>query len=460
MLLVTNIFDLGLRAGTKQHQTLREILENIPSFVKEVRCAVAFVSTDVGIFEMCHKRNLKLTVWARYGHELPVSSAVMAKFLNLYSENQKLRFVRNSFHAKAIWWADYGVYIGSANLTDTAWNTGMECGVFLTEQELHDQGLAGMLEEFFSTIDENSYPLTKEILEETVKFENDRDAFLERQKIEFEKSPQLPKVASMYSVTKVSAASKGKAEFLREWSETLQILRNISDRISSDQYRPNWVPADTHKGVQVDQFLHAYYFNQVRRGAEHPFAEFHEKNRLNPEQALIDAMIWWGSLERAPGDEDRFILDWAPYLRKNLAEMELKTISFENFDGVCERAHAIREHSRRVRNEELGLDSDAAPKSSAECIHLLAQLLWGSETSAGKTVIDVLVFVLYGGPTCEIPNRLWLACEAPEWRIPHLGLSSLGELVGWALPDVFPPRNGRTSKALCALGYDVKIHHK
>ncbi|WP_371200120.1 phospholipase, partial [Ectothiorhodospira sp. PHS-1] len=37
------------------------------------------------------------------------------------------------------------------------------------------------------------------------------------------------------------------------------------------------------------------------------------------------------------------------------------------------------------------------------------------------------------------------------------GLSSLGEIVGWARPDEFPPRNMRTSKGLRALGYNVRI---
>jgi hypothetical protein len=30
--------------------------------------------------------------------------------------------------------------------------------------------------------------------------------------------------------------------------------------------------------------------------------------------------------------------------------------------------------------------------------------------------------------------------------------------LGWALPDTFPPRNGRTAKALKALGYEVTVH--
>jgi hypothetical protein len=43
-------------------------------------------------------------------------------------------------------------------------------------------------------------------------------------------------------------------------------------------------------------------------------------------------------------------------------------------------------------------------------------------------------------------------------KVHGLGISALGELVGWALPNQFPPRNRRTSNAIRALGYDVTIH--
>ncbi|MGS6289529.1 hypothetical protein ACVGWF_24630, partial [Enterobacter asburiae] len=39
--------------------------------------------------------------------------------------------------------------------------------------------------------------------------------------------------------------------------------------------------------------------------------------------------------------------------------------------------------------------------------------------------------------------------------IPHIGLSSLGEIVGWARPHEFPPRKMRTSKGLRALRYNA-----
>lgn len=54
----------------------------------------------------------------------------------------------------------------------------------------------------------------------------------------------------------------------------------------------------------------------------------------------------------------------------------------------------------------------------------------------------------------DCAERIWNAVYAPEWSLPHLGVNTLGELLGYARPDEFPPRNGRVSKTLYALGYD------
>jgi len=59
--------------------------------------------------------------------------------------------------------------------------------------------------------------------------------------------------------------------------------------------------------------------------------------------------------------------------------------------------------------------------------------------------------------TVELRCLLWNAIRSDDWAIPHVGLSSLGEIVVWARPDEFPPRNMQTSKGLRALGYNVRI---
>jgi len=112
----------------------------------------------------------------------------------------------------------------------------------------------------------------------------------------------------------------------------------------------------------------------------------------------------------------------------------------------------------RVDNSTYGLSENAATKDRDLCIQLLAEYLWNKKSKEGKTVVDVISYLLFGGETKDVPLRLWEATQSPRWRLPHLGISSLGEMVGWAMPNLFPPRNGRTSKALTALGYKVKIH--
>ena len=71
-------------------------------------------------------------------------------------------------------------------------------------------------------------------------------------------------------------------------------------------------------------------------------------------------------------------------------------------------------------------------------------------------LLRVLVFDPIWG-SGEITERLWKGWRSPEWKIEGVGLSTLGEIVGWARTDEFPPRNMRTSKGLRALGNPVKI---
>jgi hypothetical protein len=59
-----------------------------------------------------------------------------------------------------------------------------------------------------------------------------------------------------------------------------------------------------------------------------------------------------------------------------------------------------------------------------------------------------LNYVVWGNGS--VSARLWNAIRSDDWAIPHVGLSSLGEIVVWARPDEFPPRNMQTSKGLRA----------
>jgi hypothetical protein len=88
----------------------------------------------------------------------------------------------------------------------------------------------------------------------------------------------------------------------------------------------------------------------------------------------------------------------------------------------------------------------------------LAEFLFSRRSRNGSNVLRVIYHVLYGGTDDNVPERLWEAISVDAWRIEHFGISALGELVGWALPERYPPRNNRTSKSLRSLGFPVIAH--
>jgi len=146
-------------------------------------------------------------------------------------------------------------------------------------------------------------------------------------------------------------------------------------------------------------------------------------------------------LDNPPTSEGEIINEWAEPNRKLLEKEAIKKWTIEDLIQLCSR-----------------LSKGTKQKSQDECINLLANFLWNQRSVSGKSILDVITYVLYDGADKDLPVRLWEATHDEKWRIPHLGLSTLGEFVGWAKPNLFPPRNGRTSKALTALGYKVRIH--
>jgi hypothetical protein len=425
-----------------------------------LKIAVAYASGSPHLLEDCWKRKIKVTFWGRYDETCPVTLPILKTFLDRRSPNFVCKLVPDIFHAKVIWWEGYGVYIGSANLTENAWFGNIEAGVFFTGDEIIESGLQEELSNFFEVLDTHSYALTDEVYSElssVSKIKTDFDKQLKGAMQGFHKNRRIPKKASLTYYVKTGALERQRNKFLKEWQDTLQTLRSIADRVSQEAQRPYWITPEVPKGVQADQFLHAFYYSEVRKGTRSVHWEFHDKNRGNPEKALQEAMVWWRSLDSPPHNEDRTIFEWAPFLREKLSKEVLPSLSKSDFVQVCSRLHALRDHSLRVKYTTFG--SDPLPTmNSDQRIQLLAEWLYGQVSSTGEKVLNTINHVLWGGPLSDIPSRIFEVSSLAMWKIPHLGISTIGEIVGWALPDNFPPRNGRTSKALTALGYEVAIY--
>lgn len=442
---------------------LRSIHEKGIDSTEEVKAAVAYAAGDPYLLKECRENGTRLTLWCRYDDSLPVTLNVLKRFLETGSPNYVCKLIPDIFHAKVIWWVGYGLYVGSANLTDRAWFGNIEAGVFLYEDELISSGLVREFELFFSKLDEKSTQLTDEIyreLEDLQRVNRDIDSSARSARQYFNNTRIIPRLHPLNLITKAVAIETDRAKFINEWNSTLQCLRDISSLVSEGSNMPKWVPAGTPSGIQTDQFLHAYYYNKVRAGSRGSKKHWtmHAKNKANPERALREAIIWWSNLDTPPSHEEEHMKDWFPVHRELLARDRIMTLSLEDFSRVVSRVFALLDHAQRISYKSYGLHERLHSMDSRERVDYFANWLFHQRSVKGRSVLETLSYVLWSGRTTDVPNRIFIASNEEEWKIPHLGISSLGEIVGWVFPDEFPPRNGRTSKALTALGYHVEIH--
>lgn len=435
---------------------LRNITLNSTASTERVDAAVAYVSREDLLFDWCWDNKIPLRFWGRFDENVPVATPILRRFLSRRSAHYTCKLVRK-FHAKVIWWHGVGAYIGSANLSDSAWYSNVEAGTFYEEGELISLSLDQQLRELFRVLDVNGSPLTEEIC---------RDLEARQRQISKMKAsdaenanaslnnPNIKPWAGLVQVSKAAASDRRRAEFMAEWNDTLTLLRNLSDKV--ERNRPSWVSPKTPTGAHVDQFLHAHYYNRVMAGGRSYFEEWHERNASDPDAAEREALEWWRNLDEAPSNEHRMLNEWAPFLKERLSPDGLKLRTEDDLFEVFKRVHAISDHARRMPNHLVDLPG-TRQYTIEEKTRALAHRAIGARSQGGHDVFELLEHVFYGGSLSDVPSRLWDGLSAPKWRIDHVGRSALGELVGWALPDIYPPRNARTSKSLRSLGHDVTV---
>jgi hypothetical protein len=246
-----------------------------------------------------------------------------------------------------------------------------------------------------------------------------------------------------------------KETFRIEWNEALTILRSIAKEVI--KYRPAWVKENIPSAWQTDQFLHAYYYNNVREGNRHPYEEFYQGNKRNPSAALQETLAWWKSLKEPPTREDQTFYESAPYIQKMLSKDHILKLTQGEFQKICEYTHATKDHITKIQLKRMGVDSQASMPIE-ERIIIYSKWLWEIHNQIGMNVAGLLNYVLYTGESNLMWQRLFEVTNDEKYFIPHYGLNSIAEVIGWAQPEVIPPRNGRTSKALRALGYDVMVY--
>ena len=154
---------MRLVMGGINGQYLRDITENCADKTDKVLVAVAYATDAKLLFDWCWERKIPLEYYGRLDAGVAVSSHILEAFLKRKSPDFVCRLVERH-HAKVIWWQGYGVYIGSANLTHSAWNKNIEAGCFFSQEEINDE-MVGNLDNLFRSLKKIAKPLNEELLD-------------------------------------------------------------------------------------------------------------------------------------------------------------------------------------------------------------------------------------------------------------------------------------------------------
>src|SRR5207302_6079919 len=184
---------------------LRNITENCPRQTEEVLAAVAYAADGSLLFEWCWDNKIPLRFYGRLDDSVAVATPILTDFLRKKSVKFVCRLVQHH-HAKVIWWRGVGVYIGSANLTGSAWYKNVEAGCFFPEDEVNDE-MAGDILELFKVLEEHSTPLTEELVQEMMLRERSVAAAMPDPK-GFWGSPSFTKWPGLVQTGPASASSK------------------------------------------------------------------------------------------------------------------------------------------------------------------------------------------------------------------------------------------------------------
>lgn len=445
-------------ANTINTNYLRNVLPHADMDISWAKAAIAYGDDANTLIDQCRSHGIRLDIWMRYDHTVPVAPSLLRKLLRYSAENVFCWMIPDVLHSKVIWWKNYGAYIGSANLTERAWVSNIEFGVFLSEAELESGDVLSDLEGFFESLSNssNSHPLTEEIVENQERIKDRRSKEIRK----LDKDSKATRIIPVWNgpahvAEPQSAYTKKKTNFVHDWQSGITTLRSLASK--APMYRPPWLNENVPATWQADQFLHAYYYNRVVEGNRHPFERYYLQHRNNPTVATANALEWWSNLDAPPSGEDYNCHTRAPIIRELLSQERLSNLTEEDFQRVCQANHATADHVMRTGPKRLGLTGNTE-SSGEQQVANFASWLWHCTNKRGSGIVELLTFVLDEGLPEELPSRLFDASYGADRKFLHFGVNQIGELAGWARPDLYPPRNGRTSKALRALGFDVRVH--
>jgi hypothetical protein len=389
--------------------------------------AAAFF-TDTDAIKSCIENGCAVQLVVRLG--FPTSGQALAECLKL--RGVKIRYFTDSaFHPKLYIFGVKLAIVGSANLTGAALISNQEIMVEIPASDPRLTELASIFSEYWLS----AKVLTPEIAEAYIKIcKQHEGVWKEENKLEKKIQSSFGLVVAGNIVRdkhKETSANLFIEDFRKgyqEWLEAFSEIQEIYGQSSKRKTHSSLIPMR----VEIDSFIS---FIRERHAYGDSWSETPLAARVDRAGRISELVAEW---HRTP---------W-PYFEQNIVETNyprllkvfgtkdaIKSASDNDLFDALTTVHSF--------NERLRYFAGGLPTLKAAFF----------ESNKSEDVKESLTYLLYGDGAVE--ERMANLIFNPAYSLNNFGRSSVQELIGWINDDNLPVINGRTTKVMRFLGFEI-----
>lgn len=389
--------------------------------------ASAFFTEDK-IIEKFSNNECTVKIIVRLGY--PTSAQALERCLSM--KNIQIRFFTSStFHPKLYIFGESYAIVGSANFTHNGLTTNQEVSVKIDQADDRLVELKLLFADYWA----QAKVLTKEHLEHyKIILKRNKKITSKEDLVEDEIRKSIGEVI-FQNITRDKQKESSENIFIEDYRKRYQEYLSVFKTIESvfklygkRKFSDTVIPLR----LEIDSFL-SFVRDKHTKGDS-----WSESPLLNPteqKQKIKDYIDEWIST-RYDYFEEKIVHENYPLIKNAFKDEQ----TFENLsiDNIIDALTVIHSFHDRLRFFQGGLDT------------LLTEFKNKNDHDKIKLSLSYLVF---GNEETEI--RMANLIYNPKYKLAVFGTANVQELIGWVNSDGLPIVNGRTTKVMRFLGFDV-----
>lgn len=407
---------------------IQNVVDSLITKANNINIAVAFL-TDISVLENLNKQGCKVRIVVRLG--FPTSPNALESLLKI--SNIEARFFSDrSFHPKLYIFGSSGALVGSANLTHSAMTTNQEIMVHIDAEDDIFTELVDLFSEYWKESKVLTLQTVKDYKTIYDKFKSlSSDAY----KLEEEVHKKIGRVVG-FNIGRDKTNQSKENIFIEDYRKTYQesvsafnTVRQVYEEVGERKVSEKEIPLR----LEIDSFISFVRDRHTEKESwkNTPIVSGEPQNSKITELVKEWHKTSWPYFEKTIVGET--------YPRLGIVFESEKSILEASPDKIFEALCTVHSFHNRLRFYPGGLDT------------LKQEFL-------GKNHIDKikesLMYLVHGN--AEIIERMANLIFNSKYKLNVFGQSNVQELIGWKNKEELPVINGRTTKILRYLGFDVR----